>query len=145
MPPAIDIAVLELASEAIGNKVVDAIYPLLLAMISGKELTLNQGGSLIQMGDVYDIYERGAKVRDPYTKEFLGYQERKVGSLKISNVTNKMSTAVLLTSDVDIEARFQPKRYVCRLAQKAKPGGTVSASSVKKKIQDAKKKYDDDW
>lgn len=145
MPPAVDIAVLELASEAIGNKVVDAIYPLLLAMISGKELTLNQGGSLIQKGDMYDIYERGAKVRDPYTKEFLGYQERKVGALKISNVTNKMSTAVLLSSDVDIEARFQPKRYVCRLAQKAKSGGTVSASSVKKQIQATKKKYDDDW
>lgn len=81
----------------ITTDLIENIYPLKIVAVSKKQVTLPQGGKNIREGFIYDIYLKGKKLLDPYTKEFIGYEEQKVGSLKIKRVTAKLSYGVLLS------------------------------------------------
>ena len=140
-----EIAMAEIASAVIGNKILDSIYPIIVVGVSRGVVTLNQGGDLVEQGAIYGVYERGAKIYDPYTKESLGRSETKVGEVKVERVTAKMSSASLLKGDPKIFVDLKIGKYVCRLEKPAESSRAASVRQVKKKINDKKTVYDDDW
>ncbi|MDA9130374.1 hypothetical protein N9J86_04625, partial [Gammaproteobacteria bacterium] len=95
------------------SKILDAIYPMLIVDIDQSDLaSINYGSDLIDVGDRFEIFERGEVVRDPYTKEAIGWSESKVGNLLITRVTPKLSFGQVETGGSAIRNGFADKRYV---------------------------------
>jgi curli biogenesis system outer membrane secretion channel CsgG len=141
----IETAILSLASEKISTKVLNAIYPILVVSVNDRFLNLNQGGDLINAGDIYDLYVYGDRMYDPYTKESIGREERLIGSLMIEKVNPKFSIAKVLSADLDLASSFSPKKFVCRFKSKAP---TQSELRSQQRTSDRKKRKeirDSDW
>ena len=144
-----DTAILSLASEKIGKVILNAIYPIMLVSVQNETVTLNQGGDLLRSGDIYEVFEYGERLYDPYTKESIGRQENLVGSIQITRVNPKQSMARVVNSTVDLAARFKPKRFVCRLKEEAMSPGAKrkqeARKKMKKKMKKAKEEMEDLW
>lgn len=102
------------AADAIGRKILNAIYPVLVVGTASGELILGQGGAGVKVGDRFDVFEYGEAMFDPYTKENIGRQEIHVATVEVVRVNPKQSIAKVLKSGKDIAASFQPKKFVCR-------------------------------
>lgn len=141
--------VLSKAAERLSETMLDAIYPILVAGVSGERLTLNQGGDLVKRGSVYDIYRYGEKIFDPYSRESLGREEIPVGTVTISEVRPKMSFAILGDVEEDIETDFAPRKYVLRLKKRGVSSDARARSeshqAAKQRISDKKAETDKDW
>jgi curli biogenesis system outer membrane secretion channel CsgG len=141
--------VLSKAAERLSETMLDAIYPILVAGVSGERLTLNQGGDLVKRGSVYDIYRYGEKIFDPYSRESLGREEIPVGTVTISEVRPKMSFAMLGDVEEDIETDFAPRKYVLRLKKRGVSSDARARSeshqAAKQRISDKKAETDKDW
>lgn len=87
-------------SNVIMSNILNNIYPPLITSVTKKSIVVNQGGNSIKKGSVFITYTKGKKLTDPYTKEFLGYEEIKAGEIEIINVTPKVSYAKLLNGTV---------------------------------------------
>jgi hypothetical protein len=65
-----------------------------------KQVTVNRGdGGGVAVGDTFNVFALGAELIDPDTKESLGREEVKVGTVKISQVNPKTSTADILNDN----------------------------------------------
>ena len=134
-----------LAAEKIGKKILNAIYPVLVVSVSGNNVTLGQGGSGIKRGERYDVFEYGKKIKDPYTKEFIGREEIYVATIEVTRVNPKQSHAKIIKSERDMAKSFQPKKFVCRIPQDIEDEATIKK---KKRAEERKKRIkerDDDW
>ena len=144
-----DTKLASVAAKEVGEKILFAIYPLLIVSVDGKQVTIGQGGSLIKVGDRFEILERGKKIVDSYTKESLGRTERKVGTLEIIRVTAKSSTGKILDSKVDLAKGFAPRRYALNPVAGRKRTSAPTVAEVKKKLKKDReardKKYEEDW
>ncbi len=72
------------------------IYPPKIIRVAGKKVVLNVGGNFFHSGERFGIYALGKKMYDPYTKEFLGRDEQKIGELEITRVLPKISYARII-------------------------------------------------
>ena len=97
-------------SNNISTKLLNIIYPIKVIDALPQQIILNQGGSLIHKNDIYTVYKLGKKIYDPYTKEPLGYEERKIGQIKIVQVNPKNSYAKVINGN----NYFIKKGYICR-------------------------------
>ena len=96
------------------NEILEAIYPLLVASLVGdNEVALNRGGETLKIGSIYGVYSSGEKIIDPSTKEILGDNERRIGTIEISRVTPKVSYARI----IDQKEKFLPSN-ICRAESK---------------------------
>ena len=104
---------------------------------------------MLRSGDIYEVFEYGERLYDPYTKESIGRQENLVGSIQITRVNPKQSMARVVNSTVDLAARFKPKRFVCRLKEEAMSPGAKrkqeARKKIKKKAKKAKEEMEDLW
>lgn len=141
----VDASIALIAANQVGRKIIDTIYPLVIVSVRGKSLTLGQGGSQIKEGDQFEIFKYGNRLTDPYTKEFLGREEIKVGSLEITRVNPKQSYAKLLESSLDIEKEFEPKKFICRVILDAPDKKKLQREERRKKRDVTRKKRDDSW
>ena len=87
------------AGEYIAQEIVDAIYPLQVVHTEPGQITVNAGQGFLQQGDEYTVYQKGKKLRDPYNKESLGYLEKPVGRVVITQVKPKYALAAVLEGD----------------------------------------------
>lgn len=146
---ALSTKVLEKAAERISETMLDAIYPILVAGVSGDRLTLNQGGDLVKKGSVYDVYRFGEKIFDPYSRESLGREEIPIGTATITEVRPKMAVALAENAQEDLEAGFAPRKYVLRLKRRGDSAEQMSTSAsyekTKQNIRSKKEKTDNDW
>lgn len=109
----IDSVISQIASKRMAEKILDAIYPMLIIDIDPSDVaSINYGSDLISVGDRFEVFERGEVVRDPYTKEAIGWSESKVGDLTISRVTPKVSFGRVEAGGTVIREGFAEKRYV---------------------------------
>ena len=125
------------SAHAIARDITSAIYPIKIVSNQNDNVVLNQGGTSVQIGEVFDIFELGEKLIDPYTKESLGREERYVGKVKIVKVTSKVSYAAVIEGELstmnvgsvvrpsmldyfDSESRAEPKATV-----EASPAGGI--------------------
>lgn len=67
------------------------IYPPVVISEHGNLAVINMGNTVISEGTCFEVFRKGKKLFDPYTKEFLGYEEIKTGKLRIINVKPKFS------------------------------------------------------
>ena len=92
------------ASSLMSERILSTIYPLRVVAVNGSEgVTLNRGGEDIQAGMLFDVYNVGEELRDPSSGESLGLSERKVALIRITQVTAKVSQAMVITSSEGIE------------------------------------------
>ncbi len=141
----VDASIAVSAADQIGRKILDTIYPLVVVSVNGDNLTLGQGGSQIRIGDQMEIFMYGKRLTDPYTKEFLGREETKIGAIEITRVNPKQSHARILESSVDIGAQFEPKKFICRVQLDAPDKKEVQRKERRKQRDEKRKKRDSDW
>ena len=100
----------DLLADELARDLLEAIYPIkvLKAEASGR-VVINQGGASVHLGDKYTVFAPGKLLRDPYTKESLGYEERKVAVIELTDVKPKYSVARVVESLGAI-----PKHSICR-------------------------------
>jgi curli biogenesis system outer membrane secretion channel CsgG len=91
------VAVARDMAEKIANHFADVIFPIKVLVKRDKEVTINRGdGGGVAVGDTFNVFALGAELIDPDTKESLGREEVKVGTVKISQVNPKTSIADIL-------------------------------------------------
>ena len=83
-------------AKVIGQKIVNAIFPITVLNVDGELLTLGQGGDTVRSGGVYNLVRLGKRMTDPHTGESLGRTETRVGSVKVIDTQSKMSTGKIL-------------------------------------------------
>lgn len=121
---------------AIGAKLANIIYPLMVVAFNNGVVTLAQGGDTIKVGDTYDLVKYGKVLKDPYTGEALARDEIKVGQVRITDVSPKISHASVLKSSVNLED-LAPREYILR----ALPKEDASLQSKKKIIKTQQPKW----
>ena len=83
------------------NHILSNIYPPMILAVTSGSIIVNQGGNSIHQGDIFKTYKKGERLVDPYTHEFLGYEELETGTIKITAVRPKISYAKLLNGIVN--------------------------------------------
>lgn len=115
-PEAVRLGMLDLIAETLRESalreaanIVDVAYPIRIMSIEDDIVMLNRGQGAIINGEMLKVYAVGEVMVDPDTKENLGYQEAYVGLIKVTDVDQKTSKAVI----VERAAPFQ-RLYLCR-------------------------------
>jgi TolB-like protein len=132
-----------------GEEVLFSIYPVLVEKIDGQDLYLGQGGKQFKIGDVYEVFEKGDKIYDSYTKEAIGNIESPRGKVQITSVSSNMSKARSTEKGIDFSANFIPGKYILRpIKVDAKAAEEAVFKETKEKIEtqrkERKKKLEDD-
>ena len=121
-------------ASTIGEKILNAIYPITVASVHGKTVYLSQGGGSLQIGQHLDLVQLGSAIIDPYTKESLGREEVRVGEIEITDVQAKLAQGVIVRSAVNMESAFTPGNFIVRpLAGTKKPPESAAVSAKPKK------------
>ena len=132
--------------------ILNAIYPIRVIDINKKLLTLGQGGKSVKKNAKYNLVKLGDRMIDPYTKESLGRKEDIVGTVKITNVQSKMSTAKIIKSQIKKIEELLQYDYIVRPI-KSINYGSVSADKkyknlkkdINKDFNKLKEKRKNDW
>ena len=91
------VAVARNLAQKIATHFAEVIFPAKVLTRRDKEVTLNRGeGGGVAVGDKFNVFALGQELIDPDTKESLGREEVKVGTIKITQVNPKTSTAEIL-------------------------------------------------
>ena len=138
-------SIIEVSSDRIAKKILNAIYPMMLISARGSIVTLNQGGDLLKEGDVYEVFQFGERIVDPYTKESLGREEIFCATVEITRVNPKSSYAKITSSEIDISTIFKPKMFVCRPSKNQSSEADKQMQKLKQKQEERRKQRDDDW
>ncbi|MDF1769479.1 CsgG/HfaB family protein [Maricaulis sp.] len=94
----------EVANDLV-SEIVNSVFPIMIADISGGDVYLNRGGDGINTGDRFDVYTQGRQLVDPLTNEPMGASvERLVGSIVVSRVEDRFSVARIVDGD---ESHFE--------------------------------------
>ena len=114
------------------SKIIDYIAPLQILDISDERAVIGYGGDYLKPGDEFDVSLLGEKIVDPYNKEIIGRNEKKIGKIRISDVMAKKSFAEIVEGKKVILAN-QDQGLVIRSVKKIK---VQESSSLEN---------DDDW
>lgn len=114
----------------IGRRILDTIYPLMPVAFSGDSLTIGQGGDTLRVGQRFHLIQYGEVLRDPYTKEPLGREEKSVGLVEVTSVLPKTAQAKVLECSIAPD-QFEPGRFILREAP-GEPAGRKPAAAPKK-------------
>jgi len=91
------VAVARNLAQKIATHFAEVIFPAKVLTRRDKEVTLNRGeGGGVAVGDKFNVFALGQELIDLDTKESLGREEVKVGTIKITQVNPKTSTAEIL-------------------------------------------------
>lgn len=113
------IAVQDLIGEAFkeislreASNIADVAYPIRIMSIAGDTVMLNRGRGALLEGEELRVYATGEVLVDPDTGENLGYHEAYVGAVRVSEIGQRTSKAVVMEQTAPIE-----RLYVCRRTQ----------------------------
>ena len=98
----------------IGEEILFSVYPVVVEQYSMERLILGQGGNQFKKGDSYELYEKGEKIIDSYTKESLGNVENYLGKVEITKVNANFSKAKFIEGQFDMSVGFIPGQYIVR-------------------------------
>jgi curli biogenesis system outer membrane secretion channel CsgG len=92
--------IVSIAGDKIAQVLVDQIifniYPPRIIEVRGKSVVINMGGNTLHKGEKFNVYALGKKLYDPYTKEYLGRDEKLIGEIEITKVLPKISYAKVI-------------------------------------------------
>lgn len=87
------------AADKVASGLVTSIYPVQVAAVQPDGvLVLNYGEGALAQGAVMAVFSKGAAIRDPASGEILGNDETKLGLIRVSEVSSRMSKAVPVTA-----------------------------------------------
>lgn len=141
-----------LVANKTAETILNAIYPIRVIYINKQLLTLGQGGKSVKKDAKYNLVKLGDRMIDPYTKESLGRKEDIVGTVKITNVQSKMSTAKIIKTQIKKIEELLQYDYIVRPI-KSVNYGSVSADKkyknlkkdINKDFNKLKEKRKNDW
>lgn len=88
-------------ADRVVETIIDRMYPIRIASIDKNgQIIINQGGKRISKGLVLDVFTQGKEIIDVDTKESLGKTELVIATIKIDEVTPKISYASLVNGDL---------------------------------------------
>ncbi|RBW63996.1 hypothetical protein DS893_17135 [Vibrionales bacterium C3R12] len=121
---------IDIASKKVFTQLKDNIYPLVLLVGDNGSMVLNSGGSTVKKGQHYDVFSLGEKFVDPITKESLGRDEIKVGTVKVTKVLPKLAYVTVVKGNVseihnNSIARKSSYQQPTKRKSKAKPSKPV--------------------
>lgn len=136
---------IELTSDKIGIKILEAIYPFVIESIEGDRVVVGIGGDVMEVGRQFRLIQYGDKLKDSYTKESLGKKETVIGMVEITEVTPKMSYGKILSSSVqDLSTVFKPKGFILRsLSQSANENRQKQIQQQRR--DKLKEEFDENW
>ncbi|MGF1843361.1 hypothetical protein L4C39_09275 [Vibrio clamense] len=119
----------KLTANKVYEDITDAVFPMRIAAVYPEvnEIAIPTDGKIFVLGQKLKITTVGNKVRDPYTKEVIGYQTVKVGEAKVSRIDRKVLYATVTTSNVEsiqptmIVEVIKSKQKIVKKAKKPKP------------------------
>jgi hypothetical protein len=129
-------------STILGQKILNAIFPVYVLSVDGDMLTLGQGGDTIKKGAIFSLVKLGEEIIDPYTRESLGQSEKNVGSVKIVDTQSRLSTAKVLKLSVDLDALMRHD-FIVR-PRKASSAAKKRAAKMKDLEKEFDKEFDED-
>jgi hypothetical protein len=137
------------AADSVGQKIINAIYPIVVTSVRGKTVYLAQGGGTLKTDQKMELIKYGDPIIDPYTKESLGREEIQIGMVRITKIQSKMAQAKIITSSIDLSAEFALKSFIVRPIKEKKLTVAKQPSQIKKELkkdfEDFEKDSDDDW
>jgi TolB-like protein len=137
------------AADSVGQKIINAIYPIVVTSVRGKTVYLAQGGGTIKADQKMELIKYGDLIIDPYTKESLGREEIQIGMIRITKVQSKMAQAKIITSSIDLAAEFALKSFIVRPIKEKKLTMAKQPSQIKEELkkdfEEFEKDSDDDW
>lgn len=139
----------------IGETILNAIFPIMVASVNGDSLTLGQGGNDIRIGDRYRLIQYGNQIIDPYTQESLGREERVIGMVEITSVQSRLSNARVVDSSVDLVTAFRQGDFIVRPMNDARSAGSrtqqpvrsaeEAAEAGRESVEEMTEEMDDVW
>ncbi|WP_158905901.1 hypothetical protein [Burkholderia sp. L27(2015)] len=107
-------------AKTLSRDLLQTIYPPLVVGDDSGVLTIAQGSNYFNVGDKCSIKEVDGALRDPYTKEFLGYKSADVGTATITYTDSRISQATLDTQQTLDTHKVAARKYqVWRIAASA--------------------------
>ncbi|MGY9002388.1 MAG: hypothetical protein ACKVIF_04280 [Rhodospirillales bacterium] len=126
-------------SVTVGQKILNAIFPIYVLSVNRKTVTLGQGGDAVKKGAIYSLISLGDEIFDPYTKESLGRSETVVGSVRVVNTQAKLSTGVILKMSIAMDTLMRDDFIV-----RPRKGPSAAAKSAKK-MKSLDKEFDKEF
>ncbi|WP_215403980.1 hypothetical protein [Vibrio gigantis] len=120
----------KITASKVYEDITDAVFPMRIAAVSPEvnEIAIPTDGKTFSIGQKLKITAVGNKVRDPYTKEVIGYQTIKVGEAKVSRIDRKVMYATITSSNID---SIQTKMIVEVIKSKRKVDKKVTQPKIK--------------
>ncbi|MDH4944810.1 CsgG/HfaB family protein [Sulfurimonas sp. C5] len=116
---AIDAAISDLASNIIENMLDKPWRGYILGYEDGSFITSGGASQNIKVGDIFDLFEEGKKVKNPQTNMYITLPGKKLGTLKITATLGdtpetEVSTAKLISGKIDsyIHSKEFSKLYI---------------------------------
>jgi hypothetical protein len=109
----------------LANRVLDSLYPLRIESVSDGVFYLGRGGDSIHVGDEFRVLRQGEPIVDSDTHEILGYSEKEIGKIVVTEVESKLSKAQL--ADGASSQIVDASHLVARLFKKTEPARTSSS------------------
>jgi curli biogenesis system outer membrane secretion channel CsgG len=113
------------SAERASTEILEAIYPLKIAAISGDGgVVLNEGTGRVDEGDEFEVFAVGERLKDPDTGVEIGRQETWAATIKVTRVLPKAAYAAVVKQAA---ARILVGA-ICRKPRNAGPAGQVNAN-----------------
>jgi hypothetical protein len=136
------------AGDKIGQDILNAIFPISVVSVNGKNLTLGQGGVTVKQGVQYKLIQYGNKIFDPNTQESLGFEEIEIGIVKIVSVQARTSVAVVVKSSINL-AQVNSRMIVRPIPAKKKATAKQAVIALEKEAEEEmdsfEKDNEDEW
>ncbi|UOD50031.1 hypothetical protein [Orrella daihaiensis] len=95
------------ASAKLVDQLVDAIYPIRVAKVMGKNMAvINRGSASVKKGQSFVVFLMGEEIKDPQSGESLGALEIEIGTAKVINTNPKYSVVKLDDGEFDAESDY---------------------------------------
>ncbi|MDF1875240.1 hypothetical protein JHD48_05805 [Sulfurimonas sp. SAG-AH-194-I05] len=121
-------------SQDLTNEIIENIYPIRISKISGNgDAILSQSAKL---GTMYDVFDLGEKLFDPYTKEFLGYDEVYTGRIEVVRSLAKVAYGRIIQGEVY-------KNNICRKTLKKSREKRVAIGKSRSNAREPHAQMDD--
>jgi hypothetical protein len=106
-------AIDKIAKSIVDDLLFDIYPPIVIATESGFAV-INIGNRLVSEGACFDVYKKGSKLLDPYTHEFLGYDEIRTGRMIIVDVKPKFSKGKVIEGYVVKGSILRPCKSIIK-------------------------------
>lgn len=144
-----------LSAEIVGarmvEKILDAIYPAVITSVSDENLvSLNYGADFYKEGDQLSIYRRGDRIYDPYTKEFISWDERLIGKATVRRTLPKLSFGTLEATEEDLilirgELSDKSRQFVAYKISAPQRTTRVKKGKINKKMRQREEKIEKEF